>query len=141
MSLNRLNKNGNPFMKVGLIDDDIFNFNDFSPKGSGFSKVNLIDHGAKYVLELEIPEFSKDEIEVSIDNDMIRISDNRRENIEATKEGFAQEEISHEYFEHLQPLPVHVDCDAKITAKYTNGILKILLDKVKTFQKKVVLSD
>ena len=95
-------------------------------------KVDVVETGAAFVVKAEIPGVNKDEIQVSIEGDVVTIgAEVKREN--ETKEGervVRTERYSGSVYRGFT-LPVEID-EAASTAKYENGVLELTLAKKPT---------
>ena len=77
----------------------------------------------EYYLTMDIPGMAKDDIEVTFDNNRLKISGQRK----------SDKYDSYEYgkMERTFSVPSNVEAD-KISAKIDNGVLKVLLPKAKS---------
>jgi HSP20 family protein len=112
--------------------DRIFNDFDrdfFSPLpafASGFS-TDILDEGDHYLLEAELPGFQKEDISVDIEGDQLVIRASREQEQEDNKKNFLHRERSYgTYTRRFDIAGVETD---KISAKYEDGVLKLLLPK------------
>ncbi len=106
-------------------------------KWHGFAPVNISEAGKNYSIEVVAPGFEKSDFNVKLEQDILTISDEKKE--ESKVEG--QKEIRREYssrsFKRSFTLDEKIDANA-IEAKYVNGILTLNLPKkeeVKTASK------
>ncbi len=128
-----------PYERKGF---DLFNaFRDFEKdffgEGSLMTtsfRTDIQDDGNKYILEAELPGFSKDDINIDISNDYLTISAERRsENEEKDKDGrYIRKERYYGSFKRSFDVS-NVNTDA-IDAEYKNGILKLNLPKKEVTQ-------
>lgn len=84
--------------------------------------VDVSEENGTICVEAELPGFQKDEIEISLDNGMLQISAERKE--EDTKR---KKHVHERRFTRVQrrfSLPANVD-DTKATAKFENGVLRL----------------
>ena len=94
-----------------------------------FSSVNVNttshynENDKEYYLTMDVPGMSKDDIEVTFDNNRLKISGQRK----------SDKYDSYEYgkMERTFSVPSNVETD-KISAKIDNGVLKVLLPKAKS---------
>jgi HSP20 family protein len=128
-----------PYERKGF---DLFNaFRDFekdffgenSLMTTGF-RTDIKDDGNKYILEAELPGFSKEDINIDISNDYLTISAERRsENEEKDKGGrYIRKERYYGSFRRSFDVS-NVNTDS-IDAEYSNGILKLNLPKKEVAQ-------
>ncbi len=90
--------------------------------------VNVFEKENGYHLEMNVAGFSKDEIEIEVDKDLLTISSEVEENTEETTEQFTRREFSKQSFKRSFNIPETVNQE-KIEADYANGILSIVLPK------------
>lgn len=112
--------------------DEMFN-NDFSggtaPVTSRFiPAVNVSELEDKFQLEMAIPGFSKEEVTIEVDKDLLTISSEIEQNNDTTTEQFTRREFTKRSFKRAFNIPESVHQDA-IDGSYENGILTITLPK------------
>ena len=90
--------------------------------------LELKDKDGEYVLTAEVPGMKAEQIEVKISNGILRLSGERKEEHEETKEGVLFSERHYGRFERSLQLPPGID-QSKITAKANDGVLSICLPK------------
>jgi len=89
-------------------------------------KVNITENETSYGISLEVPGFSKEDISIDLNNDIITISSH----IEKVNENYIKKEFTKDSFERSFYLPEDIDVD-NIDATMENGILSISLNKIK----------
>ncbi|MFK7981393.1 MAG: Hsp20/alpha crystallin family protein [Saprospiraceae bacterium] len=91
--------------------------------------VNVKEDGDGFYLALAAPGYGKEDIEIKIDDNVLTISSEKKEDTTA-KEGekFTRKEFKYAAFKRTFTLPDTVDA-AKIGANYENGILNISIPK------------
>lgn len=96
---------------------------------SSFDNYNtdVIDKGDHYLLQAELPGFAKEEINIDLDNDLLKITANHKEEINEEKDNFIRQERHYNSYSRS----FHVSGIAKenITAAYNKGILELKLPK------------
>lgn len=108
---------------------DIFD-EDFFENGKQLPPMNVKETENAFDIELAIPGFSKDEIEVSLENDILRVSARKeKETIEEDVEGYTRKEFSYNSFERKIKVPNMVNQDKEVKATYNNGVLNLQLIK------------
>lgn len=90
--------------------------------------VNIKENEENFELELFVPGRSKDELIIEIDDSVLTISSETKEEKEETKENFTRREFTLSSFKRAFSLPETVATD-KIEASYNDGILKFNLPK------------
>ena len=109
------------------IIDQFFNDLSFDPRFSLMNTNNVSNYynenEKEYYLTMDVPGMSKDDVEVTFDNNRLKISGKRKSN----------KYDSYEYgkMERTFSVPSSVETD-KISAKIDNGVLKVILPKAKS---------
>lgn len=107
-------------------------FEEFSNKFFGYDQQfnddmgNLNEYENYYILQMSVPSFNKEEININVDGGVIKIGSNIERN--KTIEGELRVEYSKQPFEKAYHLPNNVNTD-DISAEMENGILGIRLGK------------
>ena len=110
-------------------------FNEFPVLGGkdwannwNFPPVNIHETTDAYHVELNVPGRSKEDFKINVENGLLTISFEKKE--EAAQEGYKtiRREFSFRSFKRSFTLDEHVDVD-NIQAKYENGLLKLLIPK------------
>ncbi|MBM7544808.1 HSP20 family protein [Weissella beninensis] len=101
-------------------------------------KTDISEKDDRYELKAELPGFSKDQIDISYENDMLIISaENNQVNEEKDNEGkIIQKERSYSSVRRMYPLN-NIDED-NIEAKFENGILSVYLPKIEKNKRKLI---
>lgn len=92
----------------------------------GFS-TDIVDVGDAFELHSELPGFAKEDIKISIDNDMLTISAERKHEENEEKPNFVKKERFYGTYSRSFDL-TGIDAD-KIEASYTDGVLCLKLPK------------
>lgn len=90
-------------------------------------RTDVIDTGAAFKLESELPGFNKDDIKIDIENDCLTISAERNYEEKDEKQSYIKRERF--YGSYSRSFDVSgIDVDA-IEAEYVDGVLKLTLPK------------
>ena len=102
-------------------------FSDFLNYGARNSSpaVNVIEKEESFVLELAVPGLEREDITLDLDDNVLSIRSERKEENE---NGYTRREFSYDGFEKRFNLPESVDQE-NIQAKYEHGILRVSLPK------------
>lgn len=111
-----------PFQLNNLFNGDHDNF-EVSPA------VNIKDNKNKYVIEMAVPGLSKDDFNVTVEEGMLTISAEKKQEKEQEKEGYVKKEFSYSSFSRCMSLPETVDDEKDVKASYKDGILHLTLQK------------
>lgn len=92
--------------------------------------VDVIDAGDTYVVRADLPGFTKDEIDVSVREDRLRVRAHREEDVTEHEMDYVRQERLDREVERTVRLPGSVgDDDAE--ASYSDGVLEVRLPKAK----------
>lgn len=89
---------------------------------------NISETETEYLIKAELPEVSKDDVKVTVDEDVITISGERRKEAEHKDEKVHRIESLYGSFSRSFRLPEDADV-AAIQAESRNGILKVRVPK------------
>ena len=128
--------------------DDLFvsSFPDISKElGVGFfekqsfPKVDVVDCGKEIQIEAEIPGLTKDDVTVNVDENILTISGNSETKQKSSTDvkKYIRKELKHSSFKRSFTLGDNIDVES-LTAKFENGLLKIVLPKLETIKQKKV---
>src|SRR3990172_9252612 len=144
MSLIKTKKNGDLFPSVmsDFFDTDRF----LSPRWwerefeQSIPSVNIRENGKEFNIELAAPGFSKTDFKVNVEENVLTISAEKKEETKEENERFTRKEFSFNSFSRSFTLPQAASVE-KVDAKYTDGILKLCIPKkeeAKTLPKKEI---
>ncbi|MFH1319460.1 MAG: Hsp20/alpha crystallin family protein [Bacteroidota bacterium] len=100
--------------------------------------VNIKETDSDYIVEVAAPGFEKKDFNVHVNNNQLLISSEKEAKNEEKDEHFTKREFSCSSFHRTFTLPEIVKAD-KITAKYDNGILKLVIPKIDEAVQKFVM--
>jgi HSP20 family protein len=89
---------------------------------------NISETGADYLIKAELPEVSKEDVKVTVDENVITISGERRKEAEHKDEKVHRVESFYGRFARSFRLPEDADIGA-IQAESRNGVLKVRVPK------------
>jgi HSP20 family protein len=93
-----------------------------------FPRVNIVENNDAFKLELEAPGYTKDELKLNVENDVMTISAEQEQEDLKEDERFTRHEFSKRSFTRSFRLPELVQLDA-ITAEHLNGVLSVSIPK------------
>jgi HSP20 family protein len=91
--------------------------------------VDIKEEGDNLVVTTDLPGINKEDIKLDLKNNVLEISATREEEKETEKEGYIRRERSYTRFYRAVCLPTSVKEEG--TAKMENGVLTIILPKMK----------
>jgi HSP20 family protein len=131
MTLVRWNKNSQyPSVLLDRLFENFFG-SDFLGKYANqvtIPSVNVTEKNDSYEVEVAAPGYKKDDFKVSLENNILTISAEVKNESEKSDKKELIKEYHYASFERSFTLPDTILTD-KIEAKYENGILKLLLPK------------
>lgn len=90
--------------------------------------VDISENENNFEVEAELPGIDEDDLEVKLDNDVLTIAAEKKEEKENEEKNYYRKEIRSGKFERRFRLPKNIDKD-NIKAELDNGILNIKLPK------------
>lgn len=106
-----------------------FDMEPFESRLGGFSpRIDVTEDGNEIRISAELPGMDEKDIDLSIQNNMLTIKGEKKEEKEDKGKDYYRMERSYGSFVRTIPLPVEVDTD-KVEAKFKKGILSIALPK------------
>ena len=127
-------KSFRPFYMSNLFDDDFFPV--FQNRTSSMPAVNIREDEKKYSLELAVPGMDKKDLKIDINEDVLTISSESKNETEENKDGYKRKEFSYSSFCRSFYIPENVNRD-KIEANYKDGILTVGLPKQEEEKSKI----
>lgn len=107
--------------------------------GITLPKVNIKENADDFVVEIAVPGLKKSDFHIDLDNQVLSISTEVKEENEQKNVHYTRKEFSYSSFKRTFVLPESVN-DKKINANYNEGILSILLPKKEEAKQKPVRS-
>ncbi len=123
-----------PFKEMQKMIDRIFDefpyeWPTFASRMEGFMPaIDVFESDKGYELEVELPGMNRDEIEVSLNNRVLTIKGEKKNEHVEEKKGSKILERSYGAFERSFTVPEDADSE-NISAKYENGVLKLTIPK------------
>lgn len=114
---------------------DLFNFFDKAdrdffggiPNSISAFRTDIIDKEDRYVLQAELPGFSKEEININVEGDYLTISAEHKSEVEESKDNYVRKERHYGSFSRSFDVSnIKVD---EISAEYKDGVLELSLPK------------
>jgi len=99
--------------------------------------VDITEDEKEYLVKAELPEMKKEEIKISVHDDVLSISGERKYEKEETGKKYHRVERAYGSFMRSFTLPEDAD-GSKINAEYKEGVLKIHLPKSEKAKPKAI---
>ena len=113
-----------PFRQMEEMQRSFFN----AANASSLFRTDVSDMGEYYRLEAELPGFSKEDINISIEDERMTISVQRKQDSEENKSNYVRRERFYGTYSRSFDLS-GIDSD-KISASYNNGVLSLDMPKL-----------
>ena len=116
-----------------LVDDLFTDFpvlfkNDANQQWKGFVPVNIVEAEKSYQLEVVAPGFEKTDFKVSLEQDVLTVSAEKKEEVKEDNKKQIRKEYQYKSFKRSFTLDEKIDA-ASIEAQYVNGVLTLNLPK------------
>jgi HSP20 family protein len=105
--------------------------------GAWAPAVDIFENGDNLVIRAEIPGVERDDVDISVRNNSLTLRGERRREQEINEDNTYRLERSYGKFVRSFSLPRTVD-SSRISAKYKNGVLDILLPKAEEAKPKKI---
>lgn len=99
--------------------------------------VDIVENNGNIEVKAELPGMKKDDIKVTVRNNMLQLSGERKHEEETKEKTFHRIERYYGKFCRTIELPADIDTD-KIKAKYADGVLHITLPKPESMKPKQI---
>jgi len=110
---------------------EIMNRGDWAPR------VDISETEKEFIIKAEIPEVKKEEVKISVDNGVLNIQGERKQEKEEKGKKFHRVERYYGSFTRSFTLPDNVD-ETKIEASFKDGMLNLQIPKSKESKPKAI---
>jgi len=131
-----------PFKELVSMRDDMdrlfdtfFGSNVDNLEGFWKPAIDIEESNGNLVVNAEIPGMTKEDIKVSVQDDVLTISGERKRENEKKDKMFHRIERCYGEFHRMIRLPATVDAD-KVKAAYKDGVLQVILPKPESLKPK-----
>jgi HSP20 family protein len=90
--------------------------------------VNIVDNDDNFKLELAAPGLTKEDFKINVDNELLSISAEKKNESSEKNSRYTRKEFSYVSFKRSFNLPEIVDAE-NISANYENGVMTLTLPK------------
>ena len=123
-----------PFYMPDIFED---NFSPVLSNGNTLKPaVNIREDDKNYVLDFAIPGIDKKDLKIDMNEDVLTISSETKNDSEESKAGYRRKEFSYKAFSRSFYIPENVNRE-KIEANYKDGILTVVLPKQEEEKNKI----
>ncbi|HNX06092.1 MAG TPA: Hsp20/alpha crystallin family protein [Bacteroidales bacterium] len=109
-----------------FFENDSLNF--FNRQHCSVPAANIVENENSYELELAVPGMNKEDFRIDVENNMLTISSEKKEENEESNKNYTRKEFVFGSFSRSFMLPKSID-NEKINAEYKNGVLCLHLPK------------
>lgn len=110
-----------------FFDDERF-FNSPSLRGRSLPAINVKENESNYQIEVAAPGFEKKDFNISMEQGVLTISGEKKEEKEEKDEKYTRREFGYSSFSRSFTLPQNVN-EEDVKASFENGILKLAIKK------------
>jgi len=128
---NDMNKIFDEFFRGDNVAGDSFLNRDWNPA------VDIVEHKDQYILKAEIPGMKKDDVKITLENNVLTIRGEKKNEVEQKDEHFHRIERSYGSFERSFTIPGTIKTN-DIDAQYKDGILTLTLPKAEEAKSKMI---
>ncbi|MBI2619679.1 MAG: Hsp20/alpha crystallin family protein [Ignavibacteriales bacterium] len=125
-----INRLFDSFFRGGIQDED-FGLGVWTPA------VDIVEHENEYVVRVELPGISKEDVKIILESNVLTIRGERKQEKDVKEENYQRMERSYGSFQRSFTLPTTVKND-NIDASYKDGILTITLPKLEEAKPKQI---
>jgi HSP20 family protein len=122
-----------PFLS-SIFDEDFFPV--LTSRTSSMPAVNIKENEKNFILELAVPGMDKKDLKIDINEDVLTISSETKNEAEEEKDGYKRKEFSYSSFCRSFYIPENINRE-KIGASYKDGILNVELPKLEEEKNKI----
>ena len=126
--MNIVRKNRANYFPFGFENAMRPKFETFVNSQNQFPAVNIKENENSFEILLAAPGLNKEDFSIEIDENILKISSEFKQNEEVKDEKFSRREFNFSSFKRAFTLPETINED-KIEASYVNGILQLVLPK------------
>ena len=105
--------------------------NDAEPQWKGFVPVNILETEKGYSLEVVAPGFEKTDFKVNLDQQVLTISAEKKEEVKDETKKQIRKEYNYRSFKRVFTIDEKIEAN-NIEAQYVNGVLTLNLPKKET---------
>lgn len=127
-------RNFSPFNLPGFFEDDFFPV--ITSRTNSMPAVNIREDEKRFMLDLAVPGMEKKDLKIDIDEDVLTISSETKNETEENRDGYKRKEFSYSSFCRSFQIPENVNKE-KIEAGYKDGILTVSLPKTELEKNKI----
>ena len=105
--------------------------------GDWSPRVDIVENDKEFVIKAEIPEVKKEDVKVTVDNGVLTIRGERKQEKEEKGKKFHRVERHYGSFTRSFSLPENID-ETKTKASFKDGMLDLKIQKTKEAKPKAI---
>ena len=131
MKLAKRNENYFPSFFDRFWNNELMDWNhsNFSSTDTSLPAVNVKETHDDFTIEVAAPGMRKNDFKINFKNNVLTISSEKKNSNEEKNETYTRREFSYQSFQRSFTVPENVVMSDKISAKYNDGILNVILPK------------
>ncbi len=131
MNLAKRNENYFPSFFDRFFNNELMDWNlsNFSSTNTSLPAVNVKENENEFLIEVAAPGMDKKDFNIKFHNNVLTVSSEKKDEKEEKNEKFTRKEFSYQSFQRSFTVAENAVESEKITAGYSNGILRITLPK------------
>lgn len=118
----------------GLIENMLNDTQNFKKELKNFwvmPAVNIKDKEDEFEIELAAPGLQKEDFLIEVEEDLLKLSVDKKQENETVQENFTRKEFNFTKFQRNFSLPKNMIDTDNVKANYVDGILRVSLPKIK----------
>ncbi|MCB9357724.1 MAG: Hsp20/alpha crystallin family protein [Calditrichaeota bacterium] len=126
-----------PFANLDEVLNDMMGWNRGGTMRSWAPDVDIAENSDGYEIHAELPGMREEDINITLNNNILTISGEKKREVKEEKDNFVRVERSYGKFERSFSLPNNVVGD-RVAANYADGVLKIALPKAEEAKSRTI---
>ena len=129
---------GFPFEStVSSMLNDLMGWNRNNALSSWAPNVDIVETEDSYQIHAELPGITEDEVNVTLNNNVLTLSGEKKQEVKDEKENYVRVERTYGKFERSFSLPSNIVAD-KVDADYKDGVLTITVPKAEEAKSRTI---
>ncbi|MCL4305357.1 Hsp20/alpha crystallin family protein [bacterium] len=126
-----------PFPNLDEVLNDMMGWNRGGIMRSWAPDVDIAENSDSYEIHAELPGMREEDITITLNNNVLTISGEKRRVVNEEKDNFIRVERSYGKFERSFSLPNNIVAD-RVSANYSDGVLKVALPKAEEAKSRTI---
>ncbi|NUO19014.1 Hsp20/alpha crystallin family protein [bacterium] len=126
-----------PLNNLDEVLSDLMGWNKGSVMRSWAPDVDIAENHDSYEIHAELPGMREEDINITLNNNVLTISGEKKREVKEEKDNFVRVERSYGRFERSFSLPNNIVGD-RVAANYADGVLRITLPKAEEAKSRTI---